>query len=247
MRTPKGIHTGRTVKGIASPRGGGKPETELHNCNYNKEQVMNDGAKALIRAVLTGTYGLRLPYDDESWELKAFLSKCERLGPEDIERMSGRFISGTDRFVHERTLLRYLACVLPTLNRDELSRALHGIMSSPYLQLHDVRRIVDGTGNDIVIEKLQHFGQLVTNGTPVETAAVESGISKRAALNIESFLGLRKAWKQRTIDLAVDAVRNGWTRKQFCAVAGVPSTTGDRYWDKALSVLREIGEEVTVK
>jgi hypothetical protein len=187
-----------------------------------------------------------LPYDSDA----PIVRELKRLGYIDVRTLADSFDGDTSRT--SRARLRYLAALLPDLDRRKLSEAITGIVSNPNLTEGDVRLILDGRSlsdpqqrtREVPIEAVQTIGRMLTRG---ETQA-ESARAARVSLNtveaIDEFLGLTQAYQDRLMDSAVLAVREGWSVRQLARDIEVSKSQAHRLMVRARAVLVEIGEVV---
>lgn len=151
-----------------------------------------------------------------------------------------------------RAHLRYLAALLPDLDRNTLAQAIAGIVSNNFLPERDVRLILDGRSlqdptrrtNEVPIEAIQTVGRLLAGGRGVREAARAARVAKNTVLAIDNFLGLTTAYADRMMDAAVLAVREGWSVRELAKDAGISKSQAHRLMVKAREVLVEIGEVV---
>lgn len=149
-----------------------------------------------------------------------------------------------------RAHMRYLAALLPELDRTTLSRAITGILSNEFLPERDVRLIVEGRSlqdpsrltNEVPIEAIQTVGRMLAQGYGVRETARAARVGKNTVMAIDNFLGLTQAYADRLMDEAIDAVRYGLSVRDFAKECGVSKSQAHRLMQKARSVLVELGE-----
>ena len=151
-----------------------------------------------------------------------------------------------------RAHLRYLAALLPDLDRTNLTRAITGIVSNNLLPERDVRLILDGRSlqdpsrrtNEVPIEAIQTVGRMLTQGYGIREAARAARVAKNTVMAIDNFLGLTQAYADRILDEAIDAVRYGLSVRTLATEAGISKSQAHRLMVRAREVLAEIGEVV---
>lgn len=185
-----------------------------------------------------------VPYDADAPVVK----ELKRLGYIDLHTLADEFDGDVTRT--SRARLRYLAALMPDLDRRRLAETLTAIINNPSLLERDVRAILDGRSlgdtsrltREIPIEAVQTVGRMLTRGeTHVETAR-----AARVAVNtveaIDSFLGLTQAYQDRLMDAAVIAVRENWSVRQLGREVSISKSQAHRLMVQARQVLSEIGE-----
>jgi hypothetical protein len=186
----------------------------------------------------------QVPYDADAPVVK----ELRRLGYIDLHTLADEFDGDVTRT--SRARLRYLAALMPDLDRRRLAETLTAIINNPSLLERDVRAILDGRSlgdtsrltREIPIEAVQTVGRMLTRGeTHVETAR-----AARVAVNtveaIDSFLGLTQAYQDRLMDAAVLAVRDNWSVRQLGREVSISKSQAHRLMVQARQVLSEIGE-----
>lgn len=186
----------------------------------------------------------QVPYDADAPVVK----ELRRLGYIDLHTLADEFDGDVTRT--SRARLRYLAALMPDLDRRRLAETLTAIINNPSLLERDVRAILDGRSlgdtsrltREIPIEAVQTIGRMLTRGeTHVETAR-----AARVAVNtveaIDSFLGLTQAYQDRLMDAAVLAVRDNWSVRQLGREVSISKSQAHRLMVQARQVLSEIGE-----
>jgi hypothetical protein len=146
--------------------------------------------------------------------------------------------------------LRYLAALLPDLDRRKLADAIYAIISNPQLTPGDIRMILDGRSlsdpsqrtREVPIEAIQTIGRMLTRGeTNVETARA-ARVSVNTVEAVDGFLGLTQAYQDRLMDAAVVAVRESWSVRELARSINVSKSQSHRLMVQARGVLAEIGE-----
>jgi hypothetical protein len=126
------------------------------------------------------------------------------------------------------------------------------VLDNPDLSIADVRSILEGrrlndpsqlTG-EVALEGIQKVGEVLAAGGSRLKAARESGLSIDTVEAIDNYLGLCEKYEERMLDLALHAVVDGLSVRQFSEVSGLPKTSAHRKLELARSVMREIGAAV---
>lgn len=186
----------------------------------------------------------QVPYDSDS----PVVSELRRLGYIDLHSLADEFDGDVTRT--SRARLRYLAALLPELDRRRLAETLTAIVGNPALLERDVRMILDGrslgdtsrTTREVPIEAVQTVGRMLARGeTHVETAR-SARVSVNTVEAIDSFLGLTQAYQDRLMDAAVTAVREDWSVRQLGREVNISKSQAHRLMVQARQVLSEIGE-----
>ncbi len=186
----------------------------------------------------------QLPYDSDA----PVVQELRRLGYIDIHTLSDAFDGDTSRT--SRARLRYIAALLPDLDRKTLSVTITGIVANPNLTEGDVRLILDGRSladptqrtREVPIESIQTIGRLLTAGVSQAEAARAARVSLNTVEAVDDFLGLTQAYQDRLMDDAVLAVREGWSVRELARIAEVSKSQAHRLMQRAREVLIEIGE-----
>lgn len=198
---------------------------------------MNISNKIIARAQ-------RVPYDPEAPVVK----ELERLGYVELQSLADSFDGDTTR--SSRARLRYLAALLPDLDRRRLADAITGILSNKNLTAGDIRLILDGRSlsdpsqrtREVPIEAVQTIGRMLTRGeTHVETARA-ARVSVNTVEAIDAFLGLTQAYNDRLFDTAINAERDGWSVRELARHSNISKSQAHRLMVRAREVLVEIGE-----
>jgi hypothetical protein len=195
-----------------------------------------------ISKILTRAQGL--PYDPEA----PVVEELRRLGYVELRNLADAFEGETTR--SSRARLRYLAALLPDLDRRKLADALAAIISNPQLTPGDIRMILDGRSlsdpsqrtREVPIEAIQTIGRMLARGeTNVETARA-ARVSVNTVEAVDGFLGLTQAYQDRLMDAAVVAVRESWSVRELARSINVSKSQSHRLMVQARGVLAEIGE-----
>jgi len=149
-----------------------------------------------------------------------------------------------------RAHVRYLAALLPELDRTKLARAVAAIIHNDRLPESDIRLILDGRSlqdptrrtNEVPVEAIQTVGRLLMQGRGVQEAARAARVAKNTVLAIDNYLGLTTAYADKLMDAAVTAVREGWSVRELARAAEVSKSQAHRLMQRAREVLVEIGE-----
>lgn len=169
-----------------------------------------------------------------------------RLGYVDLRQ----FVADDANVRTDRSRIRYLAALLPTLTVPELAQAIHGIISNGDLSLSDMRIILEGrrlndasklTG-EVPITAIQKVGEVLMTGGNLTAAARQAGVSVDTVAAIDEYLELTQSYEDHLMDQAVAAVRDGWSVRHLAKVSGMSKSRAHRYIERARSVLAEIGE-----
>lgn len=196
----------------------------------------------IANKILSHTH--RVPYDPDA----PVVEELRRLGYIELRSLCDSFEGDTTR--SSRARLRYLAALLPDLDRRTLSEAIDGIVSNPQITPGDVRLILDGRSladpsqrtREVPIEAIQTVGRMLTRGeTHVETARA-SRVCVNTVEAIDGFLGLTQAYHDHLMDEAVVAVREGWSVRELARYRNISKSQAHRLMQRARIVLVEIGE-----
>lgn len=151
-----------------------------------------------------------------------------------------------------RSRVRYLAALFPHTPIVPLAEALHAVLDNRDLTIADVRAILEGrklndssqlTG-EVPLAGIQKVGEVLAAGGSRLKAARESGLSIDSVEAIDNYLGLCEKYNERMLDLAIRAVQDGLSVRQFSERSGLPKTSAHRKMELARSVMREIGANV---
>lgn len=149
-----------------------------------------------------------------------------------------------------RAHVRYLAALLPDLDRTKLARAIAAIINNDRLPESDIRLILDGRSlqdptrrtNEVPVEAIQTVGRMLMQGRGIREAARAARVAKNTVMAIDNYLGLTTAYADKLMDEAVHAVREGWSVRELARAAEVSKSQAHRLMQKARDVLVEIGE-----
>jgi len=186
----------------------------------------------------------RVPYDPEA----PVVEELQRLGYVDLRSLADTFEGDASR--SSRARLRYLAALLPDLDRRRLAEAITGIIANRNLTPGDIRLILDGRSlanpsqrtREVPIEAVQTIGRMLVRGeTHVETARA-ARVSVNTVEAIDGFLGLSQSYQDRLMDDAVNGVREGWSVRQLARTSNISKSQAHRLMVRAREVLVEIGE-----
>jgi transposase len=200
-----------------------------------------EGARLLYRTIMLGNHYNNKPYSDESDELLDFLGRSAYLTLDVLTDLGDDKYSSDNR--KNITHIRYLAALL--FDKDtvyELAKTIHYILDNDNLTISDIQDILYGSSRDIDIKKIQRIGKLLYEGKSYRYVSSEVGVSYDTIERIESFTGINQARKDRLIDQACDAVREGVSVRTFAKQVNIPKSTAHTVMNKAKSVLRELGE-----
>jgi transposase-like protein len=184
------------------------------------------------------------PYDPEAPVVK----ELRRLGYIDLHTAVDELDDMTVRT--GRAHLRYLAALLPDLDRTRLSLAITAIVCNDRLPERDIRLILDGRSlqdptrrtNEVPIEAIQTVGRMLSQGRGIREAARAARVGKNTVMAIDNFLGLTTAYQDKVLDDAIVAVREGWSVRELAATSDLSKSQAHRLMRKAREVLVEIGE-----
>lgn len=151
-----------------------------------------------------------------------------------------------------RAHVRYLAALLPDLDRNKLARALAAIINNDRLPESDIRLILDGRSlqdptrrtGEVPVEAIQTVGRMLLQGRGIREAARAARVSKNTVLAIDNYLGLTTAYADKLMDAAITAVREGWSVRELARDVEVSKSQAHRLMQRAREVLVEIGEVV---
>jgi hypothetical protein len=149
-----------------------------------------------------------------------------------------------------RAHLRYLAALFPDHNLVALAREIHMIVGNKNLTQDDIRLILDGRSvadpsrrtREIPIDKVQRLGRLLSQGVPVVDAARQVDVARNTARAIDDYLGLTQVYADKQLDTAIDLAREGASSRTIAEALRVSAATGYKLQQRALGILRELGE-----
>jgi hypothetical protein len=200
---------------------------------------VSNGVRNLLRTLLVGNVSNGI-FDEENEQLQEFLRESAYLTSADLQDMGDNLYGGVTR--RNRSRIRYLAALMPEKNLHELATAIHYVMNNQHISVTDVRDIVRGKNRDLPFEKIQQVGKLLAEGYSLRLTSRTVGVSFDSVERIETFIGISETYRLKLVDFACDAVRSGWSIRQFAAKANIPKSTAHVVMKKAKSVLIEIGE-----
>jgi hypothetical protein len=131
-----------------------------------------------------------------------------------------------------------------------LAEQLHAVIANQELSIADIRIVLDGrhlndaskkTG-EVPIEAVQLVGRILSAGGTRLAASRDANISVDTVVAIDEYLGLTERYDERLMDVAVIAVREGWSVRNLATVTGMSKSRAHRYLQKARSVLVELQE-----
>jgi hypothetical protein len=201
-----------------------------------------EGVRKLVHTLLSGSAATG-PFDQENDELQDFLKEAAYLTTEDLSDLGEQIetLSATRR---NRARVRYLAALLPGKTLHQLADTIHYVIDNSHLSVTDVRDVLRGGKRDVPIDKIQQIGELLIAGNSLRHTAVTVGVSYDTVERIESFIGISEARRLKLVDFACDAVREGWSVRNFAGKAGIPKSTAHVMMGRAREVLVELGELV---
>ena len=190
------------------------------------------------------TVATPVPYDREA----PVVDELKRLGYIELRSLSDSFDGDTTRT--SRARLRYLAALMPDLDRLKLSTAITYIVGNPNLTEADVRLILDGRSladpsrrtREIPVEAIQTVGRMLMAGTPHTEIARATRVSINSVEAIDEFLGLSTVRHTRLMFNACEALREGTTVRAFAKEAEISKSQAHRLLQKARAILVELGE-----
>lgn len=190
------------------------------------------------------TVATPVPYDREA----PVVEQLKRLGYIEVRSLADEFDGDTTRT--SRAHLRYLAALMPDLDRLALSTAITYIVGNPNLTEADVRLILDGRSlsdpsrrtREIPIEAIQTIGRMLMLGSPHTEIARATRVSINSVEAVDEFLGLSTVRETRLMTAACDAVREGYTVRAFAAERDISKSQAHRLLQKARGILVELGE-----
>jgi hypothetical protein len=207
-----------------------------------------DQAERLARALIGGTNTFRAPFDEDAQVVAALDGELQFLDLSAFEDAGEQTRRG-------RAMVRYLVALFPhETSLPSLANRIHAVLGNPHLDEADIRRILDGRSakdpsvryQHIPYQRIQMVGAALMDGKPRTEAARVSGISVDTVTIIDEFLGLSVKRRSQQLDVAADAVREGWSVRQCANVLGVPRNTAHRLMHQARAILVELGELVEV-
>jgi hypothetical protein len=185
-----------------------------------------------------------VPYDTEA----PVTAEVRRLSYTDFSGLADAFDGTMSRT--NRSHLRYLAALLPDLDVPALARVIHEVLDNPRVTVGDVRLILDGRSladptrrtREVPVEAIQTVGRLLARGATLVAASRGSGVHLETVEAIDRFLGLTQAHRDRMLDHAVEAVREGESVRTFAQRMDLSKSAAHRLLVRAREVLVELGE-----
>jgi hypothetical protein len=182
-----------------------------------------------------------LPYDEDS-EVVDELTK--------LEVLSHNAFSTDENHQRVRARIRYLAALWPDATLNDLTHRIHALVNNKQFEVDDIRLILQGRRlndpskitNEIPLTIIQGIGKCLREGKSLRTTARENRVSYDTVESIERYLGLRSARESKLIDLAVDAVRDKTSVRNFAKQVNVSRSKAHRLLIKGSDVLKELGE-----
>jgi len=149
-----------------------------------------------------------------------------------------------------RAKIRYLGALFPTQKLYELATTIHSILHNDDVTEGDIRLILDGRKlsnptektREVPLAGIQLAGLMLADGRSLTETANGSGLSVDTVRTIDNFLGISDRYKERLLDAAYDAIREGWTVRKFADTLGISRSHAHRVMVKAKEVLHELGE-----
>lgn len=202
-----------------------------------------------------------LPIGEDS-ELLSMLAELEHTNLRDFSHL-GMNVRAV------RSNIRYLAALWPDASMKELTDRIFTLLNNRHLLPEDVRDILGGVAlngrslsqtdinlmmagkrltdatrqtNEVPIQVVQTVGRCLASGMKLRETAKAVRCSYDTVARIDALLGLRQAFEDRMLDLAVDAVRDGKSVRKFATENAVARSTAHKMMVKARSVLVELGE-----
>lgn len=183
------------------------------------------------------------PYDDEA-EVSTVLPTLSYLEPD-------RFDVGDEASVSMiRSRVRYLAAAFDPTTTVALAPVISGVVGNQHLSVKDIQYILEARvlgdpsrrTREVDFDKIQMAGVLLRAGQSLTATAKAVGISYDTVEAIDKYLGLREARRQKLIERACNAVRDGLSVRAFASQIAEPPASAHRLIVKARQVLAEIGE-----
>lgn len=149
-----------------------------------------------------------------------------------------------------RAKIRYLGALFPTQKLYELATTIHSILHNDDVTEGDIRLILDGRKlsdptektREVPLSGIQLAGLMLADGRSLTETANGSGLSVDTVRTIDKFLGISDRYKERLLDAAYDAIREGWTVRKFADTLGISRGHAHRVMVQAKEVLAELGE-----
>ena len=185
-----------------------------------------------------------LPFDDDA----PVVNELKKMGYLDLRQVVSTI--DEESGLRLRARIRYLAALLPNIDRNLLASALHAIVNNRSVTISDMRLIVDGRSladptrrtHEPPIERIQTVGRMLQSGSTYRAAAEGAGVSVDLVESIDRYLGITQALDDRIMGYAVEAVREGESVRKFADREGLSKSTAHRYMQRARAVLVELGE-----
>lgn len=200
---------------------------------------IRDNVSSLMKTLLTGNID-SAPFDNDNEELRSFLSEVAYLTYQEINRLGDKLSDTPSR--ETRAKLRYLAALFPNKSLHELAETIHYIIDNKNVEITDVRDILRGHPREVPLIKIQQIGAMLKEGKSLRSIKNQVGVSVDTVQNIEQFIGISEAKRLQLVDIACDAVREGWSVRTYAKVSGLPKSTAHAYMIRAKAVLIELGE-----
>lgn len=203
--------------------------------------MLTDGLERL-RARINAP--VHVPFDDEA----PVAAELRTMGYLDLRRVVTNI--DNESGLRMRAHIRYLAALLPNIDRNVLASALHAIVGNSSITPSDMRMIVEGRSladptrktQEPPIERIQTVGRMLTAGSTYRSAAEGAGVSVDLVEAIDRYLGITSAIETRNLDHAVACVREGISVRRFADSAGLSKSSAHRYMQRARAILVELGE-----
>lgn len=236
--------------------GARKPEAEL----LERGTTMQ-GITRLCNVLTNHAAYQNLPVDLEESELLTVLEELEYF---DIHV----FEAATSSAQRARAHIRYLTAIWPEASTAELGQRIHSLLNnrnmsfsdvmtvlrgerlSERAQLNDLRAVLQGASlnntqehtREVPVPLIQGVGRCLRGGMGLSETARVMRVSRDTVRNVERLLGLRSAYMNRLGGMAVDAVRDGVSVREFAATHCVTKSRAELLLRDGRRVLVELGE-----
>lgn len=149
-----------------------------------------------------------------------------------------------------RAKIRYLGALFPSMKLYELATTIHSILHNDDVTEGDIRLILEGRKlsdptektREVPLAGIQLAGLMLADGRSLTETANGSGLSVDTVRTIDKFLGISDRYKERLLDAAYDAIREGWAVRKFADTLNISRGHAHRVMVQAREVLHELGE-----
>ena len=199
-----------------------------------------------LKKTLSGEYPnpSTLAFDDEA-EFITTLPELEYINALDFDQ------DIFENQIRMRSKIRYLAALFPKENIIQLTHRIHALINNKNMDTDSLRLILQGksqadpsrTTHEIRINIIQGIGKCLREGLTLRATAREMQVSLDTVIAIEAYLGIRKAFKLKMVDVAVDAAREDWSVRKLAKTLNCSRTLATKLLNRGNQILTELGEK----